>query len=254
MGMANVDGKDYIVDKVGRVNRDIEWKEGAVCYADGQQWFLNTEINKNQYQLSNENLDSSASFDWFLSQRDFQLNEPRQGDYIPKSELDTEQKYNDAVEVLGLFGISVHGKGFNYLRPANTLLVIDSDWEFIGTGKDDSELERKLTYNQLMAIGKLKRLMNERDNLKRWGEYSGCVQVDLGDVKEKQVAMQKNKPVVAQVMIDLTERMEIGIKTYGEALRANNGRDALQDAYEEALDLACYLKQAMIERDNANTN
>ena len=241
MGMANVDGKDYIVDKVGRVNRDIEWKEGAVCYADGQQWFLNTEINKNQYQLSNENLDSSASFDWFLSQRDFQLNEPRQGDYIPKSELDTEQKYNDAVEVLGLFGISVHGKGFNYLRPANTLLVIDSDWEFIGTGKDDSELERKLTYNQLMAIGKLKRLMNERDKVK-----------DSERPNSSEVVMQKNKPVVAQVMIDLTERMEIGIKTYGEALRANNGRDALQDAYEEALDLACYLKQAMIERDNAN--
>jgi len=28
-----------------------------------------------------------------------------------------------------------------------------------------------------------------------------------------------------------------------------NGRDALKDAYEEALDLAMYLKQAMIERD-----
>jgi len=27
-----------------------------------------------------------------------------------------------------------------------------------------------------------------------------------------------------------------------------NGRDALQDAYEEALDLACYLKQAIEER------
>jgi hypothetical protein len=33
----------------------------------------------------------------------------------------------------------------------------------------------------------------------------------------------------------------------------NNGRDALLDAYEEALDLACYLKQAILERDeNAN--
>lgn len=68
------------------------------------------------------------------------------------------------------------------------------------------------------------------------------------------MSLQKNKPVVAQVMIDLTERMEIGIKTYGEALRDNNGRDAMQDAYEEALDLACYLKQVMIERDNENTN
>ena len=97
---------------------------------------------------------------------------------------------------------------------------------------------------KLMAIGELKRLEIERSAPK--------IAPDLENKQE--VKMQKNKPVVAQVMIDLTERMEIGIKTYGEALRANNGRDALQDAYEEALDLACYLKQVMIERDNANTN
>ena len=137
---------------------DIEWKDGAVCYADVRQWTFDadllTDCRGNLMSLSSP-----------LELKDFQLNEPRQGDYIPKSELDTEQKYNDAVEVFGLFGISVHGKGFNYLKPANTLLVIDSDWEFIGTSEDDSELERKITYNQLMAIGKLKRLMNERDKV-----------------------------------------------------------------------------------------
>jgi len=213
---------------------NIEWKNGAVCYADVRQWTFDedllTDCRGNLMSLSSP-----------VDLKDFKLNEPRQGDYISKSELDTEQKYNDAVEVLGLFGVSVHGKGFNYLRSANTLLIIDSDWEFIGTGEGDSELERKITYSQLMAIGKLKRLMNERDK------------INTSEIpNSSEVVMQKNKPVVAQVMIDLTERMEIGIKTYGEALRANNGRDALQDAYEEALDLACYLKQAMIERDNAN--
>ena len=141
---------------------NIEWKNGAVCYADGEQLFQFSGSNKldlvdiNLYKVAIKSVASSI---------DFQLNEPRQGDYMPKSELDTEQKYNDAVEELGLFGISVHGKGFNYLKPANTLLVIDSDWEFIGTSEDDSELERKITYVQLMAIGKLKRLMNERDKV-----------------------------------------------------------------------------------------
>ena len=240
MGMANVDGKDYIVDKVGRVNRDIEWKEGAVCYADGEQRYAASYIS-NKLMCGDLDIDHYG---------DFQLNEPRQGDYIPKSELDTEQKYNDAVEAFGLLGFDewAGSSGFGGLE---SYLYIDNDGEVINGGVHK---KRPLTYSQLMAIGKLKRLMNERNNLKRWGEYSRCVQVDLGDVKEKEVAMQKNKPVVAQVMIDLTERMEIGIKTYGEALRASNGRDALQDAYEEALDLACYLKQAMIERDNANTN
>jgi hypothetical protein len=38
------------------------------------------------------------------------------------------------------------------------------------------------------------------------------------------------------------------VRQYGERLAAHNGRDALQDAYEEALDLALYLRQALAER------
>jgi hypothetical protein len=48
------------------------------------------------------------------------------------------------------------------------------------------------------------------------------------------------------VIHDLRIRREVGIARYGTALQANNGRDALRDAYEEALDLCCYLRQ-MIE-------
>ena len=56
-------------------------------------------------------------------------------------------------------------------------------------------------------------------------------------------------PVVAMVMHDMIERMEKGIETYGQALRADNGRCPLIDAYQEALDLAIYLKQAIIENN-----
>jgi hypothetical protein len=50
-------------------------------------------------------------------------------------------------------------------------------------------------------------------------------------------------------MQDIAERREHGIRTYGTPLQAHNGRDALRDAYEEALDLAMYLRQAIAERD-----
>jgi hypothetical protein len=50
------------------------------------------------------------------------------------------------------------------------------------------------------------------------------------------------------VVEDLIERRAVGMRKYGTALQAHNGRDALQDAYEEALDLCCYLKQAIVER------
>lgn len=53
------------------------------------------------------------------------------------------------------------------------------------------------------------------------------------------------------VRADLQARLELGISRYGQPLRAFNGRDPLRDAYEEILDLSVYLKQSMIERDDA---
>jgi len=49
---------------------------------------------------------------------------------------------------------------------------------------------------------------------------------------------------------DIQKRMEVGIERYGTALQGHNGRDSLQDAYEEALDLTVYLRQLIWERDN----
>jgi hypothetical protein len=54
--------------------------------------------------------------------------------------------------------------------------------------------------------------------------------------------------VLDLVLADLTARAEVGRAKYGTYLQANNGRDALMDAYQEALDLAMYLRQALEER------
>jgi hypothetical protein len=50
------------------------------------------------------------------------------------------------------------------------------------------------------------------------------------------------------VIADLEARREFGRKKYGDELRVDNGRDALVDAYQEALDLCIYLRQR-IEQD-----
>lgn len=50
------------------------------------------------------------------------------------------------------------------------------------------------------------------------------------------------------VIEDIERRAELGEERYGERLRAHNGRSALIDAYEEALDLAIYLRQEIEER------
>jgi hypothetical protein len=55
--------------------------------------------------------------------------------------------------------------------------------------------------------------------------------------------------IVDQVIADLAARAAMGERKYGVRLQAHNGRDALMDAYQEALDLCCYLRQAIKERD-----
>lgn len=57
------------------------------------------------------------------------------------------------------------------------------------------------------------------------------------------------RDVFAMVRADLDERERIGYATYGGPLRTFNGRNALRDAYEEALDQAMYLRQAIDERE-----
>lgn len=51
------------------------------------------------------------------------------------------------------------------------------------------------------------------------------------------------------VMRDMTTRDQVGRQRYGTPLQPHNGRDMLRDAYEEALDLAVYLRGAIYERD-----
>ena len=50
-------------------------------------------------------------------------------------------------------------------------------------------------------------------------------------------------------MADMLDRDTVGRKRYGTRLQPHNGRDALVDAYQEALDLVVYLRQAIYERD-----
>lgn len=55
--------------------------------------------------------------------------------------------------------------------------------------------------------------------------------------------------VLHTVMADLQERAEVGREKYGTYLMTNNGRNPLWDAYQEALDLAMYLRQKLLEEE-----
>lgn len=52
----------------------------------------------------------------------------------------------------------------------------------------------------------------------------------------------------ATIVHDMMARDAFGRAKYGTPLQAGNGRDAIVDAYQEALDLCVYLKQALVEK------
>lgn len=69
-------------------------------------------------------------------------------------------------------------------------------------------------------------------------------------VNEEQPAPKANDgmPVWEVVVQDMAERDRVGRERYGTPLQTNNGRNPLVDAYQEALDLVVYLRQAILEK------
>lgn len=71
-----------------------------------------------------------------------------------------------------------------------------------------------------------------------------------GQLLQKQACPveQKDKPAVWDLVVqDMVARNQQGIEKYGTPLQTFNGRNALWDAYQEALDLVVYLRQRIEE-------
>ena len=77
------------------------------------------------------------------------------------------------------------------------------------------------------------------------GEYENWT--PISEFGEPSPIPNSSRPVWEVVIEDMFNRNEFGKAKYGTPLQANNGRNALKDAYEEVLDLAVYLKQRIIE-------
>lgn len=78
---------------------------------------------------------------------------------------------------------------------------------------------------------------------------NGCECGSGANAEQPPPVKNDREPVWDAVVRDMVERNEVGKAKYGTPLQPFNGRDCLVDAYQEALDLVVYLKQAIIERD-----
>lgn len=90
-----------------------------------------------------------------------------------------------------------------------------------------------------------------------WGEPSPVheppIMHDL--VHQDIVSIVQSHPALTEDMAnDLASRLQMGKDKYGQPLRAFNGRNALKDAYEESLDMLCYLRQTIFEERAKSLN
>ena len=143
---------------------NIELKDSAVCFDGNEQWFALIENG----QLISVCGSYGAYYDDLIGNDNFQLNTIKQGDYIAASELDTEQKYNNAVDVFGLLGFYRVGEFAldyeQFMNHPNEDSLVCSESLLMGVNSTHDYCKRKLTYPQIMAIGELKRLEVERNN------------------------------------------------------------------------------------------
>ena len=58
-----------------------------------------------------------------------------------------------------------------------------------------------------------------------------------------------DKTIIEQLIEDIQGRDTVGRAKYGKPLLPFDGRRTLRDAYEEALDLAVYVRKEMVERE-----
>lgn len=79
----------------------------------------------------------------------------------------------------------------------------------------------------------------------------------MGDVRDpatdQQLPVPNDGPSMHDLVAeDMMARKAHGLRKYNSLLQAFNGRSALQDAYEEILDLAVYLRQAIEEQETSS--
>jgi hypothetical protein len=105
-------------------------------------------------------------------------------------------------------------------------------------------MERKFVPPPKWAIGKTSEELDAMEGNGNW-QIGSPATID----QQAPDGADSSPDICTLVQNDLEARAQKGLATYGQRLKPHNGRDALVDAYQEALDLCMYLRQAIEERD-----
>lgn len=136
---------------------------------------------------------------------------------------------------------------------------VELKFQWLGEGRtlnvivyQDKLFEKENVANYVVEQIISKYHFDQLTNSDLWIRHKKDVRKMLGiNVIDPQPApVANNNPAVWDLVLgDMAERDQSGRKKYGTPLQPFNGRDALVDGYQEALDLVVYLRQAIFERD-----
>lgn len=84
--------------------------------------------------------------------------------------------------------------------------------------------------------------INKSKSFQEYRRFMDRINMDGFKIKQAEDYFVKDE-ITKAVMLELAERSRKGYKKYGTTLHENDHQNMLQHAYEEALDLAQYLKK-----------
>lgn len=135
------------------------------------------------------------------------------------------------------------GEGVSLLRDDGEYL---QSGEILGDWRDT--LENRPETNEIPAHINQPKPSTDIPGCAEVKQFDPFVSVEDAATAKQPAPKGSGNPILGMVLADLTNRALEGKEKYGEPLLAHNGRNPLWDAYQEALDLAMYLRQAIEER------
>jgi hypothetical protein len=136
------------------------------------------------------------------------------------------------------------------LRCASTAWVELNKGELLGDWRDTLEKRPEGSMVSMSGVhsnGDMEKLLDELNDIDESIFGDGFIPKDAATAKQ-QAPKGSGNPILGMVLADLTNRALEGKEKYGEPLLAHNGRNALWDLYQELLDAAMYIRQAIEEQ------
>jgi hypothetical protein len=162
---------------------------------------------------------------------------------LPSSLLEKQKSFDENKEVEHWMFVAELIELLKHLKPDDWLTPNEVYNLAVGRGEDSTIATIDFAFNRI-------EFFNGQEDVGPW-VMDKITPIDTN--LPQPPPQQSDEPIVWDLVIqDMRERDKSGVQKYHTHLQPFNGRDALIDAYQEALDLVVYLRQLIYEKEKSN--